>query len=106
MEGADEYDLALAMWLISHVEGHLFINLPIPGDPKKLQHLANITKKSRISDLVSTVVGHLLKYPAHLVLQAKFKLNDSIMSQPELQNREAMNMIYEQVKNDYLERKI
>ena len=106
MEGADEYDLSMPMWLISHVEGHLFINLPTPNDPKKLQHLANITKTSRISDLVSTVVGHLLKYPAHLVLQAKFKLNDSIMNQPELQNREAMNMIYEQVKNDYLERKI
>ena len=106
MEGADEYDLAMAMWLLSHVEGHLFINLPTPDDPKRLQHLANITPTSRISDLVSTIVGHLLKYPAHLVLQAKFKIDDSVMHQPELQNREAMNLIYEKVKADYLERKL
>ena len=106
MEGADEYDLAMAMWMITHVPGHLFINLPTADDPKKLKHLANVTKNSRVSDLVTAVVGHLIKYPAHLVLQSQFAIDESLMNQPELQSREAMNLIYEKVKDDYLQRKI
>ena len=106
MKGADEYDLAMAMWLVSHMEGHLFANLPTKDDPKRLTLLTNVTKESRVSDLVSKIVGTLIKYPAHFVLQTKFSTRKSVLVRPELQNLEAINEIYEKVKTDYTENKI
>ena len=81
------------------------INTPTPTDPKKLLHIANVTKESRIRDLVHAVVGNTLTHPAHFVLQSKFKLTGSIFDSP-LLNRHTMNRVYTAVKNDYIENKI
>lgn len=106
MEGADEYDLAMALWMLSHCEGHLMINIPTEKEPKKLLHVANVSEKSRISELVRSVVGHLYSYPAHLVLETKFSTKGSIFDSPEITNRTAIAKIYEKVKMDYLEQKL
>ena len=105
MEKADEYDLAMAMWLLSHCTGHLLLNSPTPTDPKKLIHIANVTKESRIRDLVHAVVGNILTHPAHFVLQSKFNLEGSIFDSPML-NKHTMARVYTAVKNDYIENKI
>ena len=106
MRGVDEYDLAMAFWLLTHVEGHLFVNLPTPDNPKKLVHIANVTQKSRISELVTTAVGQLVRYPTHFVLQTQFSTMKGIFTNKAISNREAMDKIYEKVKLDYLERRI
>ena len=106
MKGADEYDLAMAMWLVSHVEGHLFVNLPTKDDPKRLSFLTHVKKDSKIADLVSKIVGTLVKYPTHFVLQTKFTTENSVFMRAELQNLEAVNMIYDKVKTDYVDQKI
>ena len=106
MKGVDEYDLAMAFWFLSHLEGHLFINLPSPDNPKKLVHLANVTKTSRISDLVHVVVGHLVRYPTHLVFQSKFSTKGGVLTNDSVTNRAAIDKIYEQVRIDYQQKRI
>ena len=106
MEKADEYDLAMALWMLSHCEGHLMVNIPTPQEPKKLLHVANVSEKSRISELVRAVVGHLYSYPAHLVLETKFSTKGSIFDSPEVTNQQAIKQIYDKVKMDYLEKKL
>ena len=105
LEKADEYDIAMAMWLLSHCTGHLLMNTPTPTEPKKLIHIANVTKESRIRDLVHAVVGHTITHPAHFVLQSKFSLQGSIFDSP-LMNKHTMARVYTAVKNDYIENKI
>ena len=106
MKNVDENDIAMALWLLTHVSGHLFVNLPSQDNPKKLVHIANITKQSRISDLVHTVVGQLVKFPTHLVLQAQFSTEGSIFTNKAVTNREALDKIYERVRIDYQQRRI
>ena len=105
MEKADEYDLAMAMWLISHCTGNLYINIPQETDPKRLLHIATVKKESRIKDLVYAVVGNVVRHPAHLVLETKFSTANSILD-GELINKHSLNRIYAAVKNDYLEDKL
>ena len=105
MEKADEYDLAMAMWLLSHATGHLMINTPVPDNPKKLLHIANVTKETRIRDLVFAIVGNIITHPAHLVLQTKFNLEGSVLASP-LMNKHTLARVYTAVKNDYIENKI
>ena len=78
MEGVDEYNLAMAMWLVSHCQGHLFVNSPVPNDLKKLVHIANVTEKSKVRDLVASVARHLVKYPTHFVLETTFDTANSL----------------------------
>jgi len=105
LEKADEYDIAMAMWLLSHATGHLLMNSPTPTEPKKLIHIANVTTTSRIRDLVHAIVGNTLSHPAHFVLQSKFNLEGSIFDSPML-NKHTINRVYTAVKNDYIENKI
>ena len=105
MEGVDEYNLAMAMWLVSHCQGHLFVNSPVPGDLKKLVHIANVTEKSKVRDLVASVARHLVKYPTHFVLETTFDTANSLFGSMML-NRHSINRIYAAVKNDYLDRAI
>ena len=105
MEGVDEYDLAMAMWLISHCQGHLFVNSPTQEDPKKLVHIANVTEKSRVSDLVRAISTNLVRYPSHFVLETTFSTQNSIFGSL-LLNKHSVNRIYKAVKNDYLDRAI
>ena len=106
MKGVDEYDLAMAIWLLSHCEGHLLVNLPTADNPKKLVHIANITKSSKIPAIVHAIVGHLVRYPTHLVFQTKFSTAKSIFTNESVTNRVSMGKIYERVKLDYMEKKI
>ena len=105
MEGADEYDLAMAMWLISHCQGHLFVNSPTQEDPKKLVHIANVTEKSRVADLVRSIATNLVRYPSHFVLETTFDTQNSIFGSL-LLNKHSVNRIYKAVKNDYLDRAV
>ena len=105
MEGVDEYDLAMAMWLISHCQGHLFVNSPTKEDPKKLIHIANVTEKSRVADLVRSIATNLVRYPSHFVLETTFDTQNSIFGSL-LLNKHSVNRIYKAVKNDYLDRAV
>ena len=105
MEGVDEYDLAMAMWLISHCQGHLFVNSPTQEDPKKLVHIANVTEKSRVSDLVRSMATNLVRYPSHFVLETTCSTQNSIFGSL-LLNKHSVKRIYKAVKNDYLDRAI
>ena len=105
MEKADEYDLAMAMWLLSHCTGHLMLNTPTTDQPKKLIHIANVTKESRIRDLVFSIVGNITRYPAHFVLQTKYSMDGSVLASP-LMNKHTLARVYTAVKNDYIEHKI
>ena len=105
MDKADEYDLAMAMWLLSHCEGNLYINIPQETDPRRLLHIATVKKDSRIRDLVHAVVGNVVHHPAHLVLETKFSTADSVLD-GELINKHSLDRIYSAVKNDYLENRL
>ena len=105
MEGVDEYDLAMAMWLISHCQGHLFVNSPTQEDPKKLVHIANVTEKSRVADLVRSIATNLVRFPSHFVLETTFDTQNSIFGSL-LLNKHSVNRIYKAVKNDYLDRAV
>ena len=66
----------------------------------------DVKKDSKVADLVSKIVGTLVKYPTHFVLQTKFTTEKSVFMRAELQNLEAVNMIYDKVKTDYVDQKI
>ena len=105
LEGVDEYNIAMAMWLVSHCEGHLHVNAPLPTDPKNLVHIANVTEKTKVVDLVAAVARNLVRYPTHFVLETTFDTANSIFGSL-LLNKHSVNRIYKAVKNDYLDRSI
>ena len=102
LEGSNQFDLAMLTWLLLHTEGHLFVNVPTPTEPKKLLHLHNVVRNDKVENVTSIITSSITLYPCHIVLQTKFQTYNSIFNSPVI-NKHGLARIYKQVRNSRLE---
>ena len=89
-------DFNFMAWMLSHAPGNLFVNTPLPDNPKKLVHIFNVKKHGSIKEIARALQQVLVRFPTHYVLQSEFYVGDTIFGTA-LMNKHSLKRLYQQV---------
>jgi hypothetical protein len=79
LNGVREWEIKVLAYMLNHVVGQMFVNIPTNEDNAKLHHIFNVTKGSETKDIYNAISKNVdpQSYPMHFVLYAKWNVEGS-----------------------------